>query len=118
MLDLIRDIILATDLAHHLRIFKDLQKMADGMSLQHASQMYPLQINILHACLNGIQVIVPIVSQHNHLELVFSLHLQDKRKFVLINHKRKLVNHFFFSSSWKSSSVLICYVVCVLCVMF
>ncbi|XP_075871079.1 cGMP-dependent 3',5'-cyclic phosphodiesterase isoform X2 [Nelusetta ayraudi] len=29
MLDLIRDIILATDLAHHLRIFKDLQKMAD-----------------------------------------------------------------------------------------
>lgn len=30
MLDLIRDIILATDLAHHLRIFKDLQKMADG----------------------------------------------------------------------------------------
>lgn len=31
MLDLIRDIILATDLAHHLRIFKDLQKMADGM---------------------------------------------------------------------------------------
>lgn len=32
MLDLIRDIILATDLAHHLRIFKDLQKMADGTS--------------------------------------------------------------------------------------
>lgn len=32
MLDLIRDIILATDLAHHLRIFKDLQKMADGVS--------------------------------------------------------------------------------------
>lgn len=31
MLDLIRDIILATDLAHHLRIFKDLQKMADGV---------------------------------------------------------------------------------------
>uniref|UniRef100_A0AAY4EMH1 PDEase domain-containing protein n=1 Tax=Denticeps clupeoides TaxID=299321 RepID=A0AAY4EMH1_9TELE len=30
MLDLMRDIILATDLAHHLRIFKDLQKMADG----------------------------------------------------------------------------------------
>ncbi|KAL7983105.1 hypothetical protein Chor_010447 [Crotalus horridus] len=29
MLDLMRDIILATDLAHHLRIFKDLQKMAD-----------------------------------------------------------------------------------------
>uniref|UniRef100_A0A3P9Q1M2 Phosphodiesterase n=1 Tax=Poecilia reticulata TaxID=8081 RepID=A0A3P9Q1M2_POERE len=29
MLDLIRDIILATDLAHHLRIFKDLQRMAD-----------------------------------------------------------------------------------------
>lgn len=32
MLDLIRDIILATDLAHHLRIFKDLQKMADGQT--------------------------------------------------------------------------------------
>uniref|UniRef100_A0A8C1KT97 Phosphodiesterase n=1 Tax=Cyprinus carpio TaxID=7962 RepID=A0A8C1KT97_CYPCA len=30
MLDLMRDIILATDLAHHLRIFKDLQKMADA----------------------------------------------------------------------------------------
>lgn len=30
MLDLMRDIILATDLAHHLRILKDLQKMADG----------------------------------------------------------------------------------------
>ncbi|XP_053564750.1 cGMP-dependent 3',5'-cyclic phosphodiesterase isoform X2 [Bombina bombina] len=29
MLDLMREIILATDLAHHLRIFKDLQKMAD-----------------------------------------------------------------------------------------
>lgn len=36
MLDLIRDIILATDLAHHLRIFKDLQKMADGMFQQGA----------------------------------------------------------------------------------
>lgn len=33
MLDLMRDIILATDLAHHLRIFKDLQKMADGVCL-------------------------------------------------------------------------------------
>ncbi|XP_030632661.1 cGMP-dependent 3',5'-cyclic phosphodiesterase [Chanos chanos] len=30
MLDLMRDIILATDLAHHLRIFKDLQKMANA----------------------------------------------------------------------------------------
>uniref|UniRef100_A0A674AAJ1 Phosphodiesterase n=1 Tax=Salmo trutta TaxID=8032 RepID=A0A674AAJ1_SALTR len=30
MLDLIRDIILATDLAHHLRIFPDLQRMADA----------------------------------------------------------------------------------------
>ncbi|XP_049582788.1 cGMP-dependent 3',5'-cyclic phosphodiesterase isoform X1 [Syngnathus scovelli] len=29
MLDLMREIILATDLAHHLRIFRDLQKMAD-----------------------------------------------------------------------------------------
>ncbi|XP_069496347.1 cGMP-dependent 3',5'-cyclic phosphodiesterase isoform X1 [Ambystoma mexicanum] len=29
MLDLMREIILATDLAHHLRIFKDLQKMAN-----------------------------------------------------------------------------------------
>lgn len=33
MLDLMRDIILATDLAHHLRIFKDLQKMAEGVCL-------------------------------------------------------------------------------------
>uniref|UniRef100_A0A8C7GB02 Phosphodiesterase n=1 Tax=Oncorhynchus kisutch TaxID=8019 RepID=A0A8C7GB02_ONCKI len=30
MLDLMRDIILATDLAHHLRIFPDLQRMADA----------------------------------------------------------------------------------------
>lgn len=34
MLDLMRDIILATDLAHHLRIFKDLQKMAEGACLE------------------------------------------------------------------------------------
>uniref|UniRef100_A0A671S4J4 Phosphodiesterase n=1 Tax=Sinocyclocheilus anshuiensis TaxID=1608454 RepID=A0A671S4J4_9TELE len=33
MLDLMRDIILATDLAHHLRIFRDLQKMADGKNI-------------------------------------------------------------------------------------
>ncbi|NWH35387.1 PDE2A phosphodiesterase, partial [Chloropsis hardwickii] len=41
MLDLMRDIILATDLAHHLRIFKDLQKMAevgyDPRNKQHRS---------------------------------------------------------------------------------
>uniref|UniRef100_A0A8D1SGB8 Phosphodiesterase n=1 Tax=Sus scrofa TaxID=9823 RepID=A0A8D1SGB8_PIG len=41
MLDLMRDIILATDLAHHLRIFKDLQKMAevgyDRTNKQHHS---------------------------------------------------------------------------------
>uniref|UniRef100_A0A8C8VPU3 Phosphodiesterase n=1 Tax=Pelusios castaneus TaxID=367368 RepID=A0A8C8VPU3_9SAUR len=41
MLDLMRDIILATDLAHHLRIFKDLQKMAevgyDPKNQQHHS---------------------------------------------------------------------------------
>uniref|UniRef100_A0A8C7YSW7 Phosphodiesterase n=1 Tax=Oryzias sinensis TaxID=183150 RepID=A0A8C7YSW7_9TELE len=36
MLDLMRDIILATDLAHHLRIFKDLQKMADGSRTHHS----------------------------------------------------------------------------------
>ena len=33
MLDLMRDIILATDRAHHLRIFKDLQQLADGACL-------------------------------------------------------------------------------------
>ncbi|KAK2489697.1 hypothetical protein MC885_013846, partial [Smutsia gigantea] len=41
MLDLMRDIILATDLAHHLRIFKDLQRMAevgyDKTNKQHHS---------------------------------------------------------------------------------
>lgn len=37
MLDLMRDIILATDLAHHLRIFKDLQKMAEGAA-SHAGE--------------------------------------------------------------------------------
>uniref|UniRef100_A0A673HDD3 Phosphodiesterase n=1 Tax=Sinocyclocheilus rhinocerous TaxID=307959 RepID=A0A673HDD3_9TELE len=36
MLDLMRDIILATDLAHHLRIFRDLQKMADGETRSQA----------------------------------------------------------------------------------
>ena len=30
VLDLVQDIILATDLAHHLRIHKDLEKMAKG----------------------------------------------------------------------------------------
>ena len=30
MLDLIRDIILATDLAHHLKIMKDLENMAES----------------------------------------------------------------------------------------
>lgn len=33
MLDLMRDIILATDLAHHLPSSKDLQKMAEGACL-------------------------------------------------------------------------------------
>ncbi|XP_077468194.1 phosphodiesterase 2A isoform X1 [Stigmatopora argus] len=43
MLDLMREIILATDLAHHLRIFKDLQKMADEgynpKSITHRSML-------------------------------------------------------------------------------
>uniref|UniRef100_A0A673LI26 Phosphodiesterase n=1 Tax=Sinocyclocheilus rhinocerous TaxID=307959 RepID=A0A673LI26_9TELE len=39
MLDLMRDIILATDLAHHLRIFRDLQKMADGAT-RHEHQTH------------------------------------------------------------------------------
>lgn len=38
MLDLMRDIILATDLAHHLRIFKDLQKMAEGSTPRAAGE--------------------------------------------------------------------------------
>ena len=33
VLDLIRDIILATDLAHHLRIVKDLESMANSESV-------------------------------------------------------------------------------------
>ena len=33
VLDLMRDIILATDLAHHLKILTDLEKMADGTKL-------------------------------------------------------------------------------------
>lgn len=44
MLDLIRDIILATDLAHHLRIFKDLQKMADGISAFGTRLMFRLLV--------------------------------------------------------------------------
>jgi cGMP-dependent 3',5'-cyclic phosphodiesterase len=31
VLDLMREIILATDLGHHLRIIKDLEKMAEGL---------------------------------------------------------------------------------------
>ena len=31
VLDLMRDIILATDLAHHLKIMKDLEKMSEGL---------------------------------------------------------------------------------------
>lgn len=54
MLDLIRDIILATDLAHHLRIFKDLQKMADGMFPQGAA--HPL-----HVC---VYVCVLLLAKH------------------------------------------------------
>lgn len=47
MLDLIRDIILATDLAHHLRIFKDLQKMADGQTQDdYYPHVFPLQLFI------------------------------------------------------------------------
>lgn len=34
-----RDIILATDLAHHLRIFKDLQKMADGKNISYLEML-------------------------------------------------------------------------------
>lgn len=54
MLDLMRDIILATDLAHHLRIFKDLQKMAevgyDRNNKQHHSSF------ALPECYSGKQV--------------------------------------------------------------
>lgn len=53
MLDLMRDIILATDLAHHLRIFKDLQKMAEGATPRHWGGMGGLaptsaHLNICH----------------------------------------------------------------------
>ena len=49
MLDLIRDIILATDLAHHLRIFKDLQKMSDGMTESLCEQKIPTSVLYLQA---------------------------------------------------------------------
>ncbi|XP_041440590.1 cGMP-dependent 3',5'-cyclic phosphodiesterase isoform X2 [Xenopus laevis] len=43
MLDLMRDIILATDLAHHLRIFKELTKMSqDGFDPQNKHHHYLL----------------------------------------------------------------------------
>ena len=38
LLDLIRDIILSTDIAHHLRIRGGLEAMADGMYLIYALQ--------------------------------------------------------------------------------
>ncbi|XP_036380143.1 cGMP-dependent 3',5'-cyclic phosphodiesterase-like [Megalops cyprinoides] len=47
MLDLMRDIILATDLAHHLRIFKDLQKMAEEGYNPKNSQHHSLLLCLL-----------------------------------------------------------------------
>uniref|UniRef100_A0A8C9Z8A3 Phosphodiesterase n=1 Tax=Sander lucioperca TaxID=283035 RepID=A0A8C9Z8A3_SANLU len=51
MLDLIRDIILATDLAHHLRIFKDLQKMADdGYNPKNSAHRSMLLCLLMTSC--------------------------------------------------------------------
>uniref|UniRef100_A0A8D3DKL8 Phosphodiesterase n=1 Tax=Scophthalmus maximus TaxID=52904 RepID=A0A8D3DKL8_SCOMX len=51
MLDLMRDIILATDLAHHLRIFKDLQKMADdGYNPKRRSHRSMLLCLLMTSC--------------------------------------------------------------------
>ncbi|XP_024911031.1 cGMP-dependent 3',5'-cyclic phosphodiesterase [Cynoglossus semilaevis] len=51
MLDLIRDIILATDLAHHLRIFKDLQKMSDdGYNSKSATHRSLLLCLLMTSC--------------------------------------------------------------------
>uniref|UniRef100_F6VJS8 Phosphodiesterase n=1 Tax=Xenopus tropicalis TaxID=8364 RepID=F6VJS8_XENTR len=46
MLDLMRDIILATDLAHHLRIFKELTRMSQDAYDPQSSQprLYPTQL--------------------------------------------------------------------------
>ncbi|XP_063060391.1 cGMP-dependent 3',5'-cyclic phosphodiesterase [Engraulis encrasicolus] len=51
MLDLMRDIILATDLAHHLRIFKDLQRMADvGYNVKDTSHHNLLLCLLMTSC--------------------------------------------------------------------
>ncbi|TRY93028.1 hypothetical protein DNTS_009487 [Danionella cerebrum] len=51
MLDLMREIILATDLAHHLRIFKDLQKMAnDGYNVRSGSHRSMLLCLLMTSC--------------------------------------------------------------------
>ncbi|KAM6144687.1 LOW QUALITY PROTEIN: cGMP-dependent 3',5'-cyclic phosphodiesterase [Phoenicopterus ruber ruber] len=50
MLDLMRDIILATDLAHHLRIFKDLQKMAEGAPTQNKQHHRLLPCLLMTSC--------------------------------------------------------------------
>lgn len=46
VLDLMQDIILATDLAHHLRIITDLKKMARGES--HAVTV--IAVRLLYCC--------------------------------------------------------------------
>ena len=51
VLDLMRDIILATDLAHHLKILTDLEKMADGKKLNflgHISVIKPKEKYFTH----------------------------------------------------------------------
>ncbi|KAL0973490.1 hypothetical protein UPYG_G00204670 [Umbra pygmaea] len=51
MLDLMRDIILATDLAHHLRIFPDLQRMADaGYNPKNANHRSLLLCLLMTSC--------------------------------------------------------------------
>lgn len=51
MLDLMRDIILATDLAHHLRILKDIKKMADkGYNISDSQHHNLLLCLIMTSC--------------------------------------------------------------------
>lgn len=54
MFVLIRDIILATDLAHHLKILHDIKKMAEG---ELTALMYPCGCRSIQALLLGLKAI-------------------------------------------------------------
>lgn len=77
MLDLMRDIILATDLAHHLRIFKDLQKMADGKNISYLEMLEGACKDHTKEMRRVLYVKKPVV----HIILSQSIHALPSKKF-------------------------------------